>query len=85
MLRVDEASDLMREMLALMMTLSAPILLAALIVGLTISILQAVTQVQEQTLTFVPKILAMIVVTIVMAPWLLQVMMDFSTRMFAGG
>ena len=85
MLRVDEASDLMREMLALMMVLSAPILLAALIVGLTISILQAVTQVQEQTLTFVPKILAMIVVTIVMAPWLLQVMMDFSTRMFAGG
>ncbi|MEM1098332.1 MAG: flagellar biosynthesis protein FliQ [Planctomycetota bacterium] len=84
-MRVDEASDLVREMLTLMMVVSAPILLAALIVGLTISILQAVTQVQEQTLTFVPKILAMVGVTIVMAPWLLQVVMDFSTRMFAGG
>ena len=85
MMRIDEASDLVREMLMLMMVVSAPILLAALIVGLAISILQAVTQVQEQTLTFVPKILAMVGVTIVMAPWLLQVVMDFSTRMFAGG
>jgi flagellar biosynthetic protein FliQ len=84
-MRIDEASDLVREMLTLMLVVSAPILLAALIVGLTISILQAVTQVQEQTLTFVPKILAMVGVTIVMAPWLLQVVMDFSTRMFAGG
>ncbi|MEM1026856.1 MAG: flagellar biosynthesis protein FliQ [Planctomycetota bacterium] len=84
-MRVDEASDLVREMLTLMMVVSAPILLAALVVGLAISILQAVTQVQEQTLTFVPKILAMVGVTILMAPWLLQVVMDFSTRMFAGG
>ncbi|MEM7576087.1 MAG: flagellar biosynthesis protein FliQ [Planctomycetota bacterium] len=83
-MRIDEASDLVREMLTLMMVVSAPILLAALVVGLAISILQAVTQVQEQTLTFVPKILAMVGVTIVMAPWLLQVVMDFSTRMFAG-
>ncbi|MEM8781700.1 MAG: flagellar biosynthetic protein FliQ [Planctomycetota bacterium] len=84
-MRIDEASDLVREMLTLMIVVSAPILLAALFVGLAISILQAVTQVQEQTLTFVPKILAMVVVTIVIAPWLLQVVMDFSTRMFAGG
>ena len=81
---IDEASDLIREMMILMLGISAPILLAALVVGLTISILQAVTQVQEQTLTFVPKILAMGVVTIIAAPWLLQMSMDFATRMFSG-
>ncbi len=84
-MQVDQASDMVREMLVLMMAVSSPILLAALVVGLSISILQAVTQVQEQTLTFVPKILAMAGVTVVAAPWLLQQVMDFSTRMFAGG
>ena len=81
---IDQASDLIREMMIVMLGLSAPILLAALVVGLTISILQAVTQVQEQTLTFVPKILAMGVVTILAAPWLLQLSMDFASRMFSG-
>ncbi len=82
---IDQASDLIREMLILMMSISAPILLAALVVGLSISILQAVTQVQEQTLTFVPKILAMAGVTALAAPWLLQMTMEFSARMFGGG
>ncbi len=83
-MRIDQATDMIREMLILMMSVSAPILLAALVVGLAISILQAVTQVQEQTLTFVPKILAMATVTVIAAPWLLQQVMDFSVRMFGG-
>ena len=80
----DQAVDITREALILMLSLSAPILAAALIVGLTVSILQAVTQVQEQTLSFVPKILGMGAVAIVSMPWLIQKIMDFSARMFGG-
>jgi hypothetical protein len=52
---VDQASDLVREALLVMLISSAPVLGAAVIIGLTISIVQAVTQIQEQTLTFAPK------------------------------
>jgi flagellar biosynthetic protein FliQ len=80
----DQAVDLVRESLTLMLFLSAPILMAALVVGLAVSILQAVTQVQEQTLSFVPKILGMGIVAILTAPWLFSKIMDFSARMFGG-
>ncbi|MEM1211517.1 MAG: flagellar biosynthesis protein FliQ [Planctomycetota bacterium] len=80
----DQAVDITREALTLMLVLSAPILAAALIVGLAISVLQAVTQVQEQTLTFVPKMLGMGAVAILSMPWLIQKIADFSTRMFSG-
>lgn len=81
---IDLAVDLVRESLMLMMTLSGPVLLAALAIGLAISLLQAVTQVQEQTLTFVPKILVMVVVAVLTAPWMLEMIMEFSARMFSG-
>ncbi|MEM7681090.1 MAG: flagellar biosynthesis protein FliQ [Planctomycetota bacterium] len=80
----DQSIDILREALTLMLMLSAPILGAALVVGLAISILQAVTQVQEQTLTFVPKILGMGTIAILAMPWLIQKIMDFSERMFSG-
>lgn len=81
---IDLAVDLVRESLILMMTLSGPVLLAALAIGLAISLLQAVTQVQEQTLTFVPKILVMVLVAVLTAPWMLEMIMEFSARMFSG-
>ena len=80
----DQAVDLVRESLTLMLFLSAPILMAALVVGLAVSILQAVTQIQEQTLSFVPKILGMGVVAVLTLPWLFQRIMEFSARMFSG-
>ncbi len=83
-MNIDTSVDLVRESLVLMMTLAAPVLGAALIVGLAISLLQAVTQVQEQTLTFVPKILVMTAVAVLTAPWMLQMVMEFSARMFSG-
>lgn len=76
--------DLVRETLTLMLLLSLPILLAALVIGLTISVLQAVTQIQEQTLTFVPKILGMGIAAMVVLPWITHRIMDFSIRMFSG-
>ena len=64
--------------------LSAPVLAAALVIGLLVSIVQAVTQIQEQTLSFVPKIVGMALVAILVAPWVTIKIIDFAQRMFAG-
>jgi flagellar biosynthetic protein FliQ len=82
---VDMAVDVVRESLTLMLVLSAPILGAALIIGLAVSILQAVTQINEQTLSFVPKIIGMGLVAIMVTPWITRMILEFSTRMFSGG
>ena len=81
---VDQAVDVVREALTLMLMLSMPVLAAALVVGLTVSVLQAVTQIQEQTLSFVPKIVGMGVMAIVAVPWIVARIMEFATRMFGG-
>lgn len=62
--------------------ISAPFLLASLIIGLVISIFMAATQIQEMTLTFVPKIVATFVILLVLAPWLMNIMIDFTTQIF---
>lgn len=82
-MNVLEAVDVVRETLWLMLLLSLPVLAAALIIGLSISILQAVTQIHEQTLSFVPKIVGMGTVAIFVMPWIITRIMDFSTRMFS--
>lgn len=61
---------------------SAPILILVLVLGLIISILQATTQIQEQTLTFVPKLIATAVIGIFLGSWMLQTIMSFTTRIF---
>ncbi|CAE10542.1 flagellar biosynthesis protein FliQ [Wolinella succinogenes] len=61
--------------------LSLPMLMAGLVVGLLISIFQATTQINEQTLTFVPKILVVIVVVILTMPWMMNMLIDFTTRL----
>jgi flagellar biosynthetic protein FliQ len=80
-----QAIDLVREALMLMLALSFPILMAALLIGLAVSILQAVTQVQEQTLSFVPKIVGMGITAIFVFPWMAKKILEFSARMFSGG
>jgi flagellar biosynthetic protein FliQ len=62
--------------------LSMPMLLAGLIAGLIISIFQATTQINEMTLSFVPKILIVIVVAILTMPWMMNMMIEFTTRLF---
>lgn len=76
--------DHVREALMIALIVSAPILGAGVIVGLVISIFQAVTQIQEQTLAFVPKIVAMIVVTVVLLGWISMQVMEFAAAMFTG-
>ena len=82
---VDQATDLIRHTLVLALTISAPMLLIGLAVGIIVSLLQAVTQIQEQTLTFIPKITAMTVAAIVLMPWIAQRLLEYTSAMFSGG
>ncbi len=77
------AIELGRNAFWMAMTTSAPILVCGLAVGLAISLFQAVTQLQEQTLTFVPKIAAMIVAAAIFIPWIADRMVGFTEEMFS--
>jgi flagellar biosynthetic protein FliQ len=79
-----EAVDIARTALLQALIIAVPILGAGLVVGLLISLFQAVTQIQEQTLTFVPKIITMILVAVVMLSWIAIRMTEFAIEMFAG-
>ena len=73
---------LSQNVLILILILSTPILVVSMVVGLIISIFQAVTQIQEATLTFVPKIVAGILTMIILLPWMLNVFVSRVTEMF---
>lgn len=73
--------DLGFQALQLILLLSAPILGASLIVGLVVSIFQAVTSIQEATLTFVPKIVAVFVALMIFLPWMMRMMLFFTTSL----
>ena len=81
---MDEALVLtvFQKTILLTMIIAAPILLSAIIVGLAISIIQSVTQIQEQTLTFVPKIFAALLVLIVAAPWMIDIFTTTTRELF---
>jgi flagellar biosynthesis protein FliQ len=80
----DNIAELVRNVLIITLKISAPILLAGVVVGLIISIFQSVTSIQEQTLTFVPKIFAMILVAVLLIPWIVARLLDFTTEMLTG-
>jgi flagellar biosynthetic protein FliQ len=84
-MELADATDLIRQTLTLALTISAPMLLIGLAVGIVVSLLQAVTQIQEQTLTFVPKITAMIAAAVVLMPWIGQRLLDYAAHMFTTG
>ncbi|HEX3159030.1 MAG TPA: flagellar biosynthesis protein FliQ [Gemmatimonadaceae bacterium] len=74
--------DLARNAIFLALLLAAPMLLVALGVGLIVSVLQAVTQIQEQTLAFVPKLVAVGAIFLVALPWMLQLAVRYTTELF---
>jgi len=82
---IDAATELVRQTLILALLVSAPMLLIGLVVGILVSLLQAVTQIQEQTLTFVPKIAAMVVAAILLMPWIGNRLLEYSAAMFLTG
>lgn len=63
--------------------LSAPVLLVAMVAGLIISLFQAVTQINEMTLTFVPKVVAIVATLAVFGPWMMNTMLGYATQLFA--
>lgn len=76
--------DLTRDAILTALMVAAPMLLIALGVGLLVSIIQSVTQIQEQTLTFVPKLVLVGGAFIVGMPWLLQILIKFTTQVIRG-
>ena len=76
--------DLTRDAIMTALMLAAPMLLIALGVGLIVSIFQSVTQIQEQTLTFVPKLIFVGGAVIIGMPWLMQVLISYTTRLISG-
>jgi flagellar biosynthetic protein FliQ len=75
----DLALQLMGEMLLAALLITAPVLIPVMIVGLLISVLQVITQVQEMSLSFVPKIITVFVAIVVFGPWMLRKLLAFAT------
>jgi flagellar biosynthesis protein FliQ len=72
-----------RQAMEMTLLVSAPMLLAALVIGLIVSIFQAATQINEATLSFIPKLVGIFVVLIVAGPWMLSVMLDYMRQVFS--
>jgi len=74
---------LLQQALEVTLLISAPLLLAALLTGLVVSVFQAATQINEMTLSFIPKLLAIFATLVLAGPWMLSVMVDFMRRLFS--
>jgi flagellar biosynthetic protein FliQ len=75
--------SLVQQALEVTILLSAPLLLAALVTGLVVSVFQAATQINEMTLSFIPKLLAIFATMVLAGPWMLNTMVDFTRRLFS--
>ena len=73
------AAEILKMMIFQAVALASPFLITAMVIGLGVSLFQAVTSIHEQTLTFVPKALGVITVLLVLLPWMIQSMMEFTT------
>ena len=82
---VETASEFVRHTLILTLIIASPMLVVGMVVGVVISLFQAVTQIQEQTLSFVPKITAMIIAAIALMPWIETRLLDYARLVFSGG
>lgn len=82
---LQDATELIRHSLIMVLIVSSPMLIIGLVVGVLVSLLQALTQIQEQTLAFVPKIVAMVAAAIILLPWIGQRLIEYSAAMFGSG
>ncbi|MBN2354336.1 MAG: flagellar biosynthesis protein FliQ [Spirochaetales bacterium] len=80
---IGDATNLLRGGILETLIIAAPLLLVGLVVGLVISIIQATTSIQEQTLTFVPKIAAILGALMLLGPWILTSLREFTIRLFS--
>jgi len=77
------AIELIRDTLLVVLTIAVPLLLSGMIVGLIISLFQSVTSIQDQTLTFVPKIIIIVAVAVILTPWMIEMLKAFTHAMLA--
>jgi flagellar biosynthesis protein FliQ len=77
----DAVVDLMQQALQTALLVAGPLLLAALVAGLLVSVFQAATQINEMTLSFIPKLLAVSAVAVLAGPWMLGMLVDFTRRL----
>lgn len=80
---LDTATELVRQTLVLALLVSAPMLVIGIAVGIFVSLLQAITQIQEQSLSFVPKIAAMVASVVLFMPWIGHRVMEYAAAMFS--
>ena len=73
-----------RQAMEITLLISAPLLLVALIIGLVVSIFQAATQINEATLSFIPKLVGVFIALVIAGPWMLSVMLDYMRQVFTG-
>jgi flagellar biosynthetic protein FliQ len=79
----ETVMDLAHKTLLITSMIAAPMLLVALVVGLAIGMLQAATQINEATLSFIPKLLVLVLALFVSGPWILRVLIDFTRNLYA--
>lgn len=77
------AVEICKEAVWTTLLVAAPMLIAGLVVGIAVSLFQSVTQIHEMTLTFIPKILAVVGVLILTLPWIIRVLLSYTTELFA--
>jgi flagellar biosynthetic protein FliQ len=77
-MNIEQAIEILRSLISTSLLIIAPILIVAVLVGVAISLFQSVTSIQEQTLTFVPKVIAIGMVIVFTAPWILRQLMQFT-------
>ena len=82
-MNVETAIDLLRQLITISLVLIGPIVLVSVVVGVAVSLFQAGTSIQEQTLTFVPKLIAVALLLIFAAPWMVRQMMQFTVTCFS--
>ncbi len=78
----DQVLEIIRQAVRVAVLLSAPILAFGLVVGVLTNVFQAVTQISETTLAVVPKFAAMLIALLIFSPWMLDMIMDFTTQLF---
>ncbi|MCL4130788.1 UNVERIFIED_CONTAM: hypothetical protein GTU68_010306 [Idotea baltica] len=79
----ESVLDIGREALYLTMMIAAPLLLSALAVGLMIGVFQAATQIQEMTLSFIPKLIVLVFALLIAGPWMLRLITEFTLRLYS--
>ncbi|MEQ1853033.1 MAG: flagellar biosynthetic protein FliQ [Chthoniobacteraceae bacterium] len=82
-MNIEQAVEILRGLITILLLIISPILLVVVVVGLLVSLIQSATSIQEQTLSFVPKLLAVALVLVLTAPWILRNLMQYTSSHIA--